>query len=135
MSKFSNSDDEKLVAFLRQNCPFAPPEKTNLEEQLMEQIEGEPLLPRPSLRFIDSIRKTKLAVFTAASFLLAWSGYSFFTPSPRIAIYSNELDTFLVNSWNGALGDTSFVFQTETLEEEWQLINKKLKKTSSVYNH
>ena len=114
MNQFPN-DDEKLVAFVRQNRPVPPPAAANFEEQLLEGIDRQPIpSQQPRHRVFWAIPSA-----VAAGLLLAWGGYRLLNPATNTA----ELEVFLVNSWNGAIGETSLTSQTESPEADWLLLS------------
>lgn len=100
MSKFRPDDDRKIVAFLQQYRPIPPPVKASSEQELMAIIDRQ-----------ERTKKTwkikpliAIASATFAGTILAWLGsYRFLTPT-----YTNaQLETFLLDSWDGSLGETS----------------------------
>ena len=122
MTKFPN-DDDSLVAFIKQYRPAIPPTAANFEEELMELIERETTLPQQqSHSLVFAIPRIKslipIASATLAGLLLSWGGYRLLNPSPSIA----QLELFLVNSWNSAIGSTSFTASSETPETYWLLL-------------
>ncbi len=124
MTKFPN-DDESLVAFIKQHRPAPPPTAANFEEELMELIErqSQPTMPQQQAHSpVFAIPRIKylipIASATVAGLFLSWGGYRLLNPSPSIA----QLEMFLVNSWNSAIGSTSFSASTETPETYWLLL-------------
>jgi hypothetical protein len=59
----------------------------------------------------------------AGSLLLAVGGYRWFIASPQVATNSYELEAFLVDSWSGAMGETTGVSPTTyAAESDWLLL-------------
>ncbi|MGK7872592.1 MAG: hypothetical protein AB4426_04565 [Xenococcaceae cyanobacterium] len=129
MTKFPN-EDEKLVAFLRQHRPVPPPAAANFEEQLMMELVQRQPIPSQGKRY-----PFLWAVFSAiaAGLLLTWGGYRLLNHSPQIAADTDELETFLVNNWNAAIGETSFESQTYSSEADWLLLADP--ETDSVFSN
>ena len=112
MTEF-DPDDKRLVKFLKQYRPIAPQETVNLEQQLMESIDSQPVAverKRYSLLHLASV--------TVGALLVSLLGYRFFTPSTTTA----ELEIFMVNSWDGALGNESFSSPIESPETDWLIL-------------
>jgi len=108
-------DDENLVAFLKQYRPIAPPARTNVEEQLMELVAREPLPPaRHSHQFFWIISSAM-----AGSLLLTIGGYRWLTYSLQVAARPEELESFMVEGWNSAMGDPPEVLSIQTTEVQW----------------
>lgn len=108
-------DDEKLVAFLKQYRPVPPTGKAKVEEQLMELVTREPIPPaRHSHQFFWIVSSAM-----AGSLLLAMGGYRWLTPSSQVAAQPEEIESFMVDSWNSALGDSPEVFSTQIAEVQW----------------
>ena len=125
MTQFPN-DDQKLVAFMRQNRPVPPPAADNLEAQLMELVERQPISSRRQhTPFIWAVPSA-----IAAGLLLTWGSYRLLNPSPNFN--AAELETFLVNNWNGAISETSLASQTDTTETDWLLLADLHTDSSSV---
>lgn len=108
-------DDENLVAFLKQYRPVAPPARANVEEQLMELVAREPVPPaRHSHQFFWIISSAM-----AGSLLLAMGGYRWLAPSSQVATKPEELESFMVDGWNSALGEPPEVYSIQTTEVQW----------------
>jgi hypothetical protein len=111
-------DDEKLVAFVRRYRPVPPPAAINLEQQLMSLVEKNAL---------NCQKKTKLRCLVpaacAAGLLLAWGGYNWFASQqqPQFAAspQEEELETILVESWQGTVGEPTNAFQPVSAEADW----------------
>ena len=98
MSKFHPKDDRNLVAFLQQYRPIPPPASASTEAELMELIDREE--SRNSLKIKPIIAIASSAIIGA---IFSFVGYRSVTPS-----YTNaQLESFMVNSWDGTVGQTS----------------------------
>jgi len=110
MSEFL-PEDKAIANFLREHRPTAPPPKADLEEQILGAIELRNIESTPAVDFSRWQRRTiKIAGGIAASVILNFVGYRFFTPAP-VSVSNAELDEFIESSWNGLL--------TERNEPEW----------------
>lgn len=115
MNQFPD-DDEQLVSFLKQYRPVPPRARADMEAQLMELVTREPPPPpRYPHQFFWIVSSAM-----AGSLLLAVGGYRWLNPSPQIATNPQELEAFLVDSWNSATGETSVTYPTTyTSEADW----------------
>lgn len=110
-------DDDKLVAFLRQHRPVPPTAKTNMETQLME------LVDRSSLsRDRHCPLFWMISGLVTSSLLLVFASYRALNSSPQIANNSAELETFLIEGWNGVLEPRNVTSSTPTLESDWSVL-------------
>ena len=113
MTQFPNND-EKLVTFLREHCPLPPPARADAEEQLMGLVEKQSILSQKSRQAFFWLVPSAIA----ACILLAWGSCRWLNPPPQIATNSDELEAFLVNNWEGVMGETSWTSQTESPEAD-----------------
>lgn len=109
-------DDEKLVAFIRRYRPVPPPAALGLEQRLMSSVEKNVLncQEKAKWRFL-------VPAACAAGLLLAWTAYNRLTlPQAQFTASSEEeLETFLVESWQGSVGEPTNTFQPATVEADW----------------
>jgi hypothetical protein len=111
-------DDERLIEFLRQYRPEVPPAKPNLEQQILQSLETAPPSARPSLRIIKPTI-AKLATGMAAGMLLVLGGYRLLTPA---FVDTASLETFMVNNWDGIIGEIPETSTSDNTEAEWMLL-------------
>jgi hypothetical protein len=111
-------DDERLIEFLRQYRPEVPPAKPNLEQQILQSLEAAPSSARPSLRIIKPTI-AKLATGMAAGMLLVLGGYRLLTPA---FVDTASLETFMVNNWDGIIGEIPETSTSDNTEAEWMLL-------------
>jgi hypothetical protein len=99
MKKFDESD-RNLVNFLQSNRPISPAEAIDLEEQIIELVDREDVLARQkSERFFWAIPSAILA-----GVFIGWGSYRSLIPQTQISVTNDELEIFLVNSWNNGVG-------------------------------
>lgn len=110
MTKYPN-DDERLVEFLRQHRPSVPPASPNLEQQIM--LGASSHMRHQGRRQLWIVPPT-----IVAGLLMFWTGYRILTPSSP-SVDTASLETFLVNNWDGVVGDTSVAPQRDTAEADW----------------
>jgi hypothetical protein len=109
-------DDEKLVAFIRRYRPVPPPAALGLEQRLISLVEDN----APNCQ-----EKRKWRVFVpaacAASLLLAWTAYNWHAgQQPQFTASSEEeLESFLVETWQGTVGGPTNASQTVGAEDYW----------------
>ncbi|MBF2020574.1 MAG: hypothetical protein IGR93_10815 [Hydrococcus sp. C42_A2020_068] len=121
MNQFPD-DDEQLVSFLKQYRPVPPQARADMEAQLMELVTREPPPPpRHPHQFFWLVSSAM-----AGSLLLAVGSYRWLNPSPQVATNQQELEAFLVDSWNGAIEETSVTSPTttHTSEADWLLMTE-----------
>jgi hypothetical protein len=114
------NDQQKLVAFLKQNRPLPPPVKNNCEAELMTLIKQQP-------RFFGFCKNRLLWLITgaiAASYLLVISGLNKPNFSPKIANQEQDLEAFIINTWDASLGGGIGNNDLHKLENEWFLLTE-----------
>lgn len=120
-------DDEPLIQFLKQHRPIPPTTATSVEKQLMQWVAKESNLSsdkRLSLLWI-------IASAIAAVGLATWLGWKGSHSSFGIAAKPEELESFVVESWNGSLEELSYATKETNLENSWLILeesNTKLEK-------
>ncbi len=117
MKQFPNhKDDLKLIEFLQQYSPVAPSPENNFEDNLFNLLAKEPQIHSQ----IHS-RKWLLPSAIAASLILISGGYYFLKPSPQMANQNEEIEEFLVNSWDGTI-QGNYINNENTPEGEWLIL-------------
>ena len=100
MRKFP-PDDDKLVAFIREYRPMPPPSSVNLEQQLIGMVKKTPICEQQSDK-----RRWLISGACMVSLLLFWVGWRWSAPQPQVAVTTEELETFLVESWQTTFVDS-----------------------------
>lgn len=108
-------DDDELVSFLKTYCPNTPPETKPCEELVMRAIakDNSYLISKSNYRQKKHqiISKSWLLSSTLITTLLVIVGSYFFNlnqkSAPQIATETEDLETFLVNSWHGSMAQES----------------------------
>lgn len=120
MTRFPQ-DDDKLVKFLRRYRPLPPPARVNLERQLLQAIASQ---TRPRQQVRPAYLFWTLASACLGGLLLAWGGNRWFSPQPfpQVTASSEDLEVFLMESWQGALGETALSWPNPSLEADWLLL-------------
>jgi hypothetical protein len=126
MTQFPSDDDRDLINFLKKNRPLIPEEKVDLEEQLIELVQGTPPLnDRPCLDFVNQENFSEqkqpieplvwlfpgiflvgvlLAINSQQPYNYKFTIREFKIPSSTANNSdSDELETFLVNSWQNTM--------------------------------
>jgi hypothetical protein len=106
MTRFSD-DNKQLIGFIQRYRPDPPPGGSELENRLMEQIAQESQLSVRKSQSWRWIAPTSLV----AGLLITWGIVQWRSPSPQIATQSEDLSTFVVNTWMGVVQnpqDTGF---------------------------
>ncbi|HAC63968.1 MAG TPA: hypothetical protein DCF68_10625 [Cyanothece sp. UBA12306] len=107
MSKIPN-DYHKVVSFIKQNRPLPPPESATLENQLFHKIS------RTSTTYNQKNSLKLWLLFGALTVSLAtiWGGHRWFQPSYQITKKTRNLEAFMVEGWQGTMGESS-------LDSDW----------------
>jgi hypothetical protein len=109
MKKFDESD-RNLVNFLQSNRPISPAEAIDLEEQIIELVDREDVLARQkSERFVWIIPSAILA-----GVFIGWGSYRSPIVQTQVSVTNDELEIFLVNSWNNGVEKDSIDPSLET---------------------
>ena len=127
MRKFP-SDDDKLVAFIREYRPMPPPSSVNLEQRLIEMVNKTPICESPSYK-----RRWLIPGACMVSVLLLWVGWRWSTPQPQIAATTEELETFLVESWQTTFVDSMSPLQyvNNDSDLDWTILGDLSTQTST----
>lgn len=130
MTRFSHDDDnDKVVHFLSQHRPIPPTPSPQLEKELMKRIEQEPMDSQYSYHWIWILPSAMIAIL-----LMVWGSFRWLSPSPQIANNSQDLETFLVDSWTETIGDTyypSYTFGTNNTNLYWLALGDSQRETYS----
>ncbi len=127
MRKFPQDNDQGLVAFLRQNRPVPPTESCDFEDKLMQLVEEETnssdygqtsSLPSANSRYYWAFPGV-----VAASLLFVWSNLQTLSPPKTAVVEVVELESFLVNSWNGVIGEVEPQKVNYSGENSWLLLS------------
>ncbi|MBL1209390.1 hypothetical protein [Geminocystis sp. GBBB08] len=97
-------DDEELVGFLKTYYPNTPPETKSCEEFIFKVIANESSEPQKTS--IKLIQKSLFFSGTLITTLLIIGSYFFninLKPATQMASETENLETFLVNSWYGSM--------------------------------
>jgi hypothetical protein len=122
-------DEDPLVNFLHQYRPLPPQESQGFESQLMKLIAQE---SQASIRFPRRLGGL-IGGAICTGFLLFLGGFRSSNDTPQVARVSDrELKTFLIDSWDGAMGETSNYRYSHSIESAWQ-INHEPQLTYSNY--
>ncbi len=114
-------DEDPLVNFLRQNRPLPPQEPQGFESHLMNLIARDSQLSQSfSKRFRGLIGGT---IFTGLLLLLG--GFRPSNDTPLVARVSDrDLETFLIDSWDGAMGEPLNYYHSHPIESAWQITHE-----------
>lgn len=110
MSKSPN-DHQKVVSFIKEYRPLPPPGTVTLESQLISKIS------QKSSDYHSSNNLRKWLMFTAliTSGAAIVAGYRSFEPSYQLTENTAELETFMVETWQGTMKESS-------LYSDWAII-------------
>ncbi len=115
MNQFSD-DDQKLISFLREYRSLPTTPDAELEEKIFQKIQTPPKTsPRGNYQLYLTIPSA-----IAAGLLFSWTSYRWLNFSPEIATNHEEIETFLMNSWNSTIEDPSS--DVNSLERNWSLL-------------
>jgi hypothetical protein len=106
-------EDEEWQEFLHKHRPIPPPAPFDLEDQLMKAVEKS---PQPSI----NQRLLPCPPALIAGLLMLLSSYRLLIAAPESS--RANVETFLQDSWNEVVGDTSPQLQThDVVQVNWQL--------------
>lgn len=124
-------DDGPLIRFLKQHRPTPPATITPVEAQLMQLVNRD--LKRFSRKQARLFWIVPSAIAVAG--LVIWLGFKGSDPSPQLAVQPEELESFVVDSWNGAIGDLSYAtYETDT-ETSWLILEDSETDRKNKTNH
>jgi hypothetical protein len=119
MNKIYN-DDQNLVKFVKQNRPLPPSNNHFVETQLMNIISKE---NQHSSRLNHSLFWVVPSAIATGLLLMSGSVIKN-NLSPQIAHESENLETFMVNSWQGSLSESIDNQQFYNPEKGWFLLTE-----------
>lgn len=109
MSKLPK-DDQKLVNFIRQYRPEAPPVhediKARIEANIMAVVSASPSSEPVRKSQVISFRRRSLWLMPpaiAAGLLIAWGTNRLLTPAPTPATELASLEVFIEDTWDGVV--------------------------------
>ncbi|WP_013320473.1 hypothetical protein [Gloeothece verrucosa] len=122
MTRLSHDDnDDSLVQFLSQYRPVPPPASVQLEERLIKRIEKEPMDSANSFDWFWVLPSAMTALL-----LMVGVSYRWFRASPDLAKQPESiptryqtLETFVIDSWDGATEDSSYLSGTNNSNLYW----------------
>jgi hypothetical protein len=108
MTKLPSDDDHNLINFLKQNRPYTPQEKANFEDELIHLVHQKSLSEH---KHLEPLVWLFPGIFLFGILLAINSeqphGYRLaikeFKTTPSITDHSEELETFLINSWENTI--------------------------------
>lgn len=113
------SNDDRLVAFLRQHRPVPPPAPPDLENRVMAVIDGAEPGARPARQPLSRQRRWAVTAM-AASVLLAVGSWGLWRTATQPTGEMAADDTFLMETWYGATyGDDTMRLAFDTTEPDW----------------
>ncbi|ACK71694.1 conserved hypothetical protein [Gloeothece citriformis PCC 7424] len=98
---FHDDDDDQVVQFLSQYRPLPPTPSPQLEQELMQRIEQEPIESKYSSRWVWIVSSAIVGLS-----LMIWGSDRWLKPFPQIANGSQDLEAFLVHTWTQTVEDT-----------------------------
>lgn len=113
----SPHDDRELISFLKQYRPLPPPGTQKIETQLLARVAREPFphRQRVELRWI-------IPITLAASLGSILAGSRWNQPSYQLTSNSAELETFMVNTWQGTTNESFAEALSSPVDSEWLLL-------------
>ena len=125
MTNLRRDNQNNFVGFIRHNQPNPPQACPDLEDRIMDALEPRTFKKR---RYITGWTiPHAMAITRRVPTKLLATGMLFTTVSfgvriPRVAIEPQDMENFLVNSWQDTLSETNYV-ATEGNEAYWLLPN------------
>jgi len=96
-----NFDDDRLVAFLKQHQPIAPPSDRDLQAQIMSQIQT---MPRHH-NYFSPVKIWLIGAAIVTTAVIGWSNYNRQVQPALSEADTQVLEASLVNSWSISSGE------------------------------
>jgi hypothetical protein len=113
-------NEQKLITFLRQNRPLPPPLKDNFEEQLMTIISQQYRFYLPQKNYFFWVAMGIIG----GGLLLTISGLTRSNYRPQIANNQEDLETFMINAWQGSMAETLEHNDRNSIENDWLFLTE-----------
>jgi hypothetical protein len=110
MKKF-DKNDRNLVNFLQRHRPNSPATALDLEEQIIELVDREDVLARQKSEWFCWAIPSAIV----AGVFIGWGSYRSLIPQTQLSVTSDELEIFLVNSWNNGVANNASDPSLETI--------------------
>ncbi len=110
MSKSPN-DHQKVISFIKEYRPSPPPGTATLESQLLTKISQE----SSPYYYKNSWRVWLIFSALVASLGGIWAGHRWSQPSYELTENPNDLEAFMVETWQGTMGESS-------LYSDWSIV-------------
>lgn len=113
-------DDQPLIQFLKQNRPIPPTTPNLVEKQLMQWVVKERRVSssKPILvRWLISG-----AIATAG--LVTWQLWKSSPSTQQMATQPEEIESFVIDSWNGTNEQLSYATTETQLENAWLMLEE-----------
>ena len=111
-------EEQKLVTFLKQYRPVPPGTNNQIEEQLMT-IVAQGSRPSKSISWLWVVPSA-----IATGLLLVYGSLIRDNFVLRIAKQTEDLETFMVNSWQGSIDENFEQNDIYSLETDWLMLTK-----------
>ncbi|MEN9231142.1 MAG: hypothetical protein Q6L68_09570 [Thermostichus sp. DG02_5_bins_236] len=105
----NRSEEERLQQFLRQSRTSPPPPSSDLEDRILRSIAAHPLKQRSRLFW------GWVGIPILVAMLLSWVGYRRWQ-AQMLVQETEALETFLVSTWGGLLGQDGVEAETWWIE-------------------
>ncbi|GFE70405.1 hypothetical protein [Chroococcus sp. FPU101] len=124
-------DDQPLIQFLKQNRPI-PPATTNLvEKQLMQWVVKERRVSSSKPIFYRLL----IPGMIATAGLVTWHFWKSGPSTQQMATQPEELESFVIDSWNGANEQLSYAPKETNLENTWLMLEESDSNSKNKTNH
>lgn len=118
MTQIQNNEQENLIKFMKQNRPLPPSTNQKIEQQLMKVIKKE----KKKYCFSKNLWFWLFPSGIVVGLLLIWGGLMQNNLSPKIANKTEEMESFMVNTWQEAMGEKIDNQQLDNYESSWLLL-------------
>ncbi len=110
-------EEQKLVTFLKQYRPAPPATNIHIEEQLLAIVSQERLSKSSNWLWV-------IPGAIATGLLLIYGSLIRDNFVLKIAKQTEDLEAFMVNSWQGSMDDNQELNEIYNLETDWLMLTK-----------
>lgn len=118
-------DDQPLIQFLKQNRPIPPATPNLVEKQLMQWVVKKRRVSSKSI-----LVRWLIPGAIATAGLVTWQLWKSSPSTQQMATQPEELESFVIDSWNGANEQLSYATTPNHPENVWLMLESQPYSTS-----
>jgi hypothetical protein len=117
MTQIQNNEQENLIKFMKNNRPLPPRNHYKLEEELMIIINN-----KSQKKSSKNLLFWLIPSLLTGVLFLTWGNLNNNQNSLKIANNNQEIESFMVNTWEEAIGENVHNQQLANSEDDWLLL-------------